>query len=79
MLSLEDISEILRIKLIGVVPESEAVLHASNQGLPAVHLDGTDVAEAYKDIVARFLGEDKPLRFTEYQKPGLLQRLFGSK
>ncbi|KVT63636.1 septum site-determining protein MinD [Burkholderia ubonensis] len=79
MLSLEDISEILRIKLIGVVPESEAVLHASNQGLPAVHLDGTDVAEAYKDIVGRFLGEDKPLRFTEYQKPGLLQRLFGSK
>ncbi|AOK52096.1 septum site-determining protein MinD [Burkholderia stagnalis] len=79
MLSLKDISEILRIKLIGVVPESEAVLHASNQGLPAVHLDGTDVAEAYKDIVGRFLGEDKPLRFTEYQKPGLLQRLFGSK
>ncbi|AFQ48947.1 septum site-determining protein MinD [Burkholderia cepacia] len=79
MLSLEDISEILRIKLIGVVPESEAVLHASNQGLPAVHLDGTDVAEAYKDIVARFVGDDKPLRFTEYQKPGLLQRLFGSK
>ena len=79
MLSLEDISEILRIKLIGVVPESEAVLHASNQGLPAVHLDGTDIAEAYKDIVGRFLGEDKPLRFTEYQKPGLLQRLFGSK
>lgn len=79
MLSLEDISEILRIKLIGVVPESEAVLHASNQGLPAVHIDGTDVAEAYKDVVARFLGEDKPLRFTDYQKPGLLQRLFGSK
>lgn len=79
MLSLEDIGEILRIKLIGVVPESEAVLHASNQGLPAVHLDGTDVAEAYKDIVGRFLGEDKALRFTEYQKPGLLQRLFGSK
>lgn len=79
MLSLEDIGEILRIKLIGVVPESEAVLHASNQGLPAVHLDGTDVAEAYKDNVGRFLGEDKALRFTEYQKPGLLQRLFGSK
>lgn len=55
------------------------MLHASNQGLPAVHLDGTDVAEAYKDIVGRFLGEDKALRFTEYQKPGLLQRLFGSK
>ena len=79
MLSLTDIQEILRIELIGVVPESEAVLHASNQGLPAVHIEGTDVAEAYKDIVSRFLGEEKSLRFTDYQKPGLLQRLFGTK
>jgi septum site-determining protein MinD len=55
------------------------VLHASNQGLPAVHLDGTDVAESYKDIVSRFLGEEKALRFTDYQKPGLLQRIFGTK
>jgi septum site-determining protein MinD len=47
MLSLEDIQEILRIELIGVV--------------------------------SRFLGEEKPMRFTDYQKPGLLQRLFGNK
>ena len=40
---------------------------------------GTDVAEAYKDVVSRFLGEEKPLRFTDYQKPGLLQRIFGTK
>ncbi|KAF1012403.1 MAG: septum site-determining protein MinD [Burkholderia sp.] len=79
MLSLEDIGEILRIQLIGVIPESEAVLHASNQGLPVVHLDGTDVAEAYKDVVSRFLGEEKTMRFVDYSKPGLLQRLFGSK
>ena len=62
-----------------MIPESEAVLHASNQGLPAVHLDGTDVAEAYKDVVSRFLGEEMSLRFTDYQKPGLLQRIFGGK
>ena len=79
MLSVSDIQEILRIDLIGVVPESESVLQASNQGLPAVHLDGSDVAEAYKDIVARFTGEERQLRFTDYQKPGLLQRIFGSK
>ncbi len=77
MLSLEDIHEILRVKLIGVIPESEAVLNASNQGVPAVHMDGTDVAEAYKDVVARFLGEDKPLRFIEAEKPGFFKRLFG--
>ncbi|KMQ80312.1 Septum site-determining protein MinD [Candidatus Burkholderia pumila] len=79
MLSLSDIQEILRIELIGVIPESEDVLHASNQGMPAVHLDGTAVSESYKDVVSRFLGEEKTLRFTDYQKPGLLQRIFGTK
>jgi septum site-determining protein MinD len=79
MLSLEDIQDILRIKLIGVIPESESVLQASNQGVPAVHLQGSDVSEAYKDVISRFLGEDKPLRFTEAPKQGLLKRLFGGK
>jgi septum site-determining protein MinD len=37
------------------------------------------VAQAYQDVVGRFLGEDIPLRFTSYDKPGLLQRLFGVK
>ena len=76
MLSLSDIQDILRIKLIGVTPESEAVLQASNQGLPAIHLKGTDVAEAYEDLVARFLGEERPLRFTEAQKIGFFKRIF---
>lgn len=77
MLSLEDIKDILRIKLIGVIPESETVLQASNQGLPTIHMQGSDVSEAYKDVIDRFLGEDKPLRFTEAQKQGFFKRLFG--
>ena len=79
MLSLEDIQDILRIPLIGVVPESETVLQASNQGMPAVHLKGSDVSEAYKDVVDRFLGKDKPMRFVDAQKQGFLKRLFGSR
>jgi septum site-determining protein MinD len=79
MLSLEDIQDILRIKLIGVIPESESVLQASNQGTPAVHLKGSDVSEAYKDVVQRFLGKDKPMRFVDPQKSGLFKRLFGGK
>ncbi|HJV69954.1 septum site-determining protein MinD [Ideonella sp.] len=79
MLSLTDIQEILRIPLLGVVPESETVLQASNQGLPAIHLKDSDVAVAYQDLVARFLGEDRPMRFTEAVKPGLLKRLFGGR
>lgn len=77
MLSLDDIQEILRIPLIGVIPESESVLDASNQGLPAVHLKGTDVSEAYGDVVGRFLGETRPMRFTEAVKPGFFKRMFG--
>jgi len=79
MLSLEDIQDILRIPLIGVIPESESVLQASNQGTPAVHLKGTDVSEAYQDVVARFLGEEKPMRFVDAQKASFLKRLFGGK
>nr|WP_229429275.1 septum site-determining protein MinD [Massilia sp. ST3] len=79
MLSYQDVQEILRIPLIGIIPESESVLHASNQGNPAIHFKGTDVADAYEDVVARFLGEERPLRFTNYEKPGLFQRIFGAK
>ena len=79
MLSLTDIQDILRIQLIGVIPESENVLQASNQGLPAIHLKGTDVSEAYKDVVARFLGEEKPMRFTDAEKPGFFKRIFGGR
>ncbi len=79
MLSHADVQEILRIPLLGIIPESDSVLHASNQGNPAIHVDGSDVAEAYKDMVARFLGEDVPMRFTDYEKPGLLKRIFGGK
>ena len=77
MLSLQDIQDILRIPLIGVIPESEAVLQASNQGVPAIHLQGTDVSEAYKDVIDRCLGQDKPLRFIEAEKPSFFKRLFG--
>jgi septum site-determining protein MinD len=79
MLSLEDIQDILRIPLIGVIPESENVLQASNQGTPAIHMQGSDVSEAYKDVIERFLGNERPLRFIQAQKPSLLKRLFGGK
>jgi septum site-determining protein MinD len=79
MLSLTDIQEILRIPLLGVVPESETVLQASNQGVPAIHLKESDVSAAYTDLVARFLGEERPMRFVDASKPGFFKRLFGGK
>ena len=79
MLSYKDVQELLRIPLIGVIPESDDVLQASNQGTPAIHLKDSDVATAYQDVVARYLDEERPLRFVAYEKPGLLKRLFGGK
>ena len=79
MLSLSDIQEILRIPLMGVIPESESVLQASNQGVPAIHDKDTDVAQAYTDVVARFLGEEKPMRFVDAEKPGFFKRIFGTR
>ncbi|MBD5805445.1 Septum site-determining protein MinD [Azoarcus sp. Aa7] len=79
MLSYKDVQELLRVPLIGVIPESESVLQASNQGTPAIHLKGSDVSEAYTDVVARFLGETRELRYVNYEKPGLIKRLFGGK
>jgi septum site-determining protein MinD len=77
MLSANDIQEILAIPLLGVVPESEAVLQASNAGIP-VTLDGnSEAGQAYLDAVARLCGEDRPMRFIETAKKGILSRLFG--
>jgi len=69
MLSIDDIQEILRIPLIGLVPESESVLNASNQGIPAIHMRGSAVAEAYKDVNRRFLGESREMRFAQPVRP----------
>ena len=77
MLNLDDIREILAIDLLGLIPESEAVLRASNQGIPVTHDANSDAGQAYNDTVARLLGEEIPLRFHEYQKKGLLSRVFG--
>jgi septum site-determining protein MinD len=79
MLSYQDVQEILRIPLVGIIPESEVVLHASNKGNPAIHMAGTDVAQAYTDVVGRFLGKDIPLRFTKYEKPSFFQRIMGGR
>jgi len=77
MLTLDDIREILAINLLGLIPESEAVLRASNQGVPVTHDIASDAGQAYSDTVSRLLGEDMPLRFHETQRKSLLSRMFG--
>ncbi|XJG69946.1 septum site-determining protein MinD [Escherichia coli] len=77
MLSMEDVLEILRIKLVGVIPEDQSVLRASNQGEPVILDINADAGKAYADTVERLLGEERPFRFIEEEKKGFLKRLFG--
>ncbi|MEI7036335.1 septum site-determining protein MinD [Fulvimonas yonginensis] len=77
MLSVKDVEEILGITVIGVIPESENVLAASNAGVPVILDENSNAGQAYRDTVARILGEARPLRFTEVAKKGFLQRVFG--
>jgi septum site-determining protein MinD len=77
MLGVGDVLELLGIPLLGVIPESKAILQSSNKGSPAILDETSDVAQAYLDVVYRFLGEERVQRFIEEDKRGLLRRLFG--
>jgi septum site-determining protein MinD len=78
MMSIDDVKEILGIDVLGVVPESEGVLAASNAGIPVILDENSNAGHAYDDAVARLLGQDRPMRFLEAPKKGILSRLFGS-
>lgn len=79
MLSVNDVEEILAIPLLGVIPESEAVLKASNQGTPVILDETSPAGQAYGDAVDRLLGKDIPHRFLEAEKKSFLKRLLGGK
>jgi septum site-determining protein MinD len=77
MLGVEDVKEILSVALLGVIPESQAVLKASNQGVPVILDDQSDAGQAYSDTVDRLLGKTVEHRFLDVQKKGFFERLFG--
>lgn len=76
-LSLDDIKDVLGIPVIGVIPESPAVLTSTNMGQPVILQTSDNAAEAYRDCVKRFLGENVELRFTQPEEKGFFSRLFG--
>ena len=77
MLTVEDVGEILSIPLLGVIPESESVLRASNTGTPIVFDEESAAGRAYLDAVARFLGEQREMRFVKPERRGFFRLLFG--
>jgi septum site-determining protein MinD len=78
MLSYGDVQEILKIPLLGVIPESPRVLESSNAGVPAIHAKESEVAQAYADALERFLGQQVPLRFVQPENRGFFARMIGA-
>ncbi len=77
MLSVTDVEEVLGLKTVGVIPESGDVLNASNKGEPVILDMESNAGQAYDDAVARLMGEQRPMRFTQPEKKGFFNKLFG--
>ncbi len=77
MLSVEDVIDLLAIDLIGIIPEDENVIVASNKGQPLA-LDGKNKAgQAFQNIARRLMGEKIP--FLDLEQQNVFQRLLGRK
>jgi septum site-determining protein MinD len=79
MLSIDDMLEILSCPLLGIVPESQEVLSASNVGSPVTLNNAQSApARAYFDAVRRLKGENIPMLIPSESK-GIFNKLFGRK
>ena len=76
MLSVEDVQEVLgsSVKLLGVIPDDEAIITSTNRGEPVSMSEGSLSGQAYRNIAARLRGEDVPLLDLE-EKVGFFDRL----
>ncbi|HEX2620670.1 MAG TPA: septum site-determining protein MinD [Phototrophicaceae bacterium] len=74
MLSADDVTDILAIKIIGIIPEDEGVVPASNSGIPITLNPNSRAGMAFNNIARRLNGEDVPFMQLDNQN-GFLQRL----
>jgi len=80
MMSIEDVKNILGIPVLGIVPDSEQVIIASNRGEPLVLEDNLSLpGAAFENIARRLLGEDiEILDMENITSKGLVKRIFGN-
>jgi septum site-determining protein MinD len=77
MMTIEDVKEILSIPVLGVIPESESVLKASNTGTPVILDPESPAGRAYDDAVARFLGDQREFRFLKPERRSFFRTILG--
>lgn len=81
MMTIDDVTEILAIDILGVVPDDESIVIATNKGEPAVTNEESRAGQAYRNITKRILGEEVPLMEMEIQEGFMdkLRKLFSRK
>lgn len=77
MMSIDRVLDIISLPLLGVIPEDEGVLEASNQGKAVILNQDSHAGQAYSDLIERLLGRtDLPFRFLDAEK-GFWKKIFG--
>lgn len=61
MMAMEDVTEILAVDIIGIVPDDESIVISANKGEPAVMDDNSKAGQAYRNIAQRIMGNNIPL------------------
>ena len=81
MLALDDVTDILNIDVLGIVPDDEIIVISTNRGEAAVETTSTPSGAAYLNIIKRLMGEDVPLISLEESKSFMtkIKRIFGKK
>ena len=70
--------ELLGLPVVGVIPESKDILTCTNLGTPIITMEGdSGAAGAYSDMVDRYLGEEKELRFITPEPVSFFKKMFG--
>ncbi|CCC57866.1 MULTISPECIES: septum site-determining protein MinD [Caloramator] len=79
MLNIDDMTDILAIKLLGIVPDDEKIVISTNRGEPAVTDPASKAGQAYKNIARRLLGEEVPFMELDNEESGffsIFKKLF---
>jgi septum site-determining protein MinD len=74
MMDVADVLEVLSISLLGIVPEDETIIVATNRGEPAVYEKRSRAGRAFLHAAQRLMGEEVPLDEVT-DSPSLLERL----
>ncbi|MDR2903712.1 MAG: septum site-determining protein MinD, partial [Clostridiales bacterium] len=61
MMALEDVTDILAIGVLGIVPDDESIVVSTNRGEPCVADDNSKAGQAFRNITKRVIGEEVPL------------------